>query len=227
MAKQSNPKQIGLYVAILILIPVLFLTYANTIQQPATSQPTRTANVGLSALYVWDIGNPTTLLGAENSANYSLIVPTFVPTGASLTQVRYSADSNFVLLAYKVVGVSALDGSANPGGWGLLITEQVSVSNPLPPQTTIVQPVIEKIKYSNGTSMITTIAQSSTVTSDWQDTAVSGQSVLIQSGSAEQFESGIQWWSHGIWYQAFANFSLPQLEQVAASMISSSAIINS
>jgi hypothetical protein len=221
MSKQFNAKRIGLSAAVLVLIPVIFLAYVNT-TQTATNQPTTTGAIGVSPVYVWDIGNPTTLQEAANSANYSLVMPLYLPTGSSLTQVRYSEDSNFVLLAYDVIGVSAVGGSPNPGGWGLLITEQVSHSNPLPAQMTVEQPVIEKTTYPNGTVITSTIAQSSTVTSDWQSTTVSGQSILIQSDTSGQVESEIQWWSQGIWYHAFANTPMSQLEQVASSMISPS-----
>jgi hypothetical protein len=215
----SNKRRIiaavGISSVLALALIIAAVTYLPTQQETSTAT---SPAVGLSPVYLWDIGHSTTLQEAADSVNYSLITPSYLPSGSSLTQVRYAEDANFVLLAYTITGVSPIGGNSNPGGWGLLIVEQSSSSNPLPAHTTVERAVVATTAYPNGTTVTSTIAQASTITSGWQNATIAGQSVLIESYSA-QVESEIQWWSHNVWYQAFGGIPMSQLESMASSMI--------
>jgi hypothetical protein len=214
--RRFSRKRIGLYLVVL-LTPVIILAYVSMTSASNQSQTaTSTQAIGLPPVYPWSLGTPVTFQLAAQSTNYTLNAPSQLPSGSSLTEVRFSSDANYVFLGYTVNGVSSI--GDNPGGWGLFITEQSSISNPLPPATTVNLPVIARTSYPNGTTYTSTIAQASTVTSGWQNMTVSGQSVLaVQIGNGAE----IQWWSHDVWYRLYANLPLSQLQNVAASMISS------
>jgi hypothetical protein len=158
-----------------------------------------------------------TLQQAANDVNYSLTTPTLLPNGSLLTQVRYDSAANFVFLGYTIEGAPSL--GTNPAGWALFITEQSSSYNPLPSPITVSPAVVETTSFANGTTHTSTIAQASTVTSDWQSATLSGQSVVIlQSDGATE----VQWWNHDVWYQASGTIPLSELEAAATSMISAS-----
>jgi hypothetical protein len=132
--------------------------------------------------------------------------------------VRYDPASDFVLLEYGTSGVTP---SLNiTDGWALLVSEQSSIINPLPPSTTVEPPVVAYTTYANGTTKSQTMVAASTMTSGWNTIMIAGQPVLGMAPSSGEVR--IQWWHEGVWYQLYSMTSLQDLEQVASSMISSS-----
>jgi hypothetical protein len=175
--------------------------------------------IGLSPVYIWQIGSPTNLTEAELSANYTVAVPTSLPSTAYLAGVRSSQDGGLVVLGYAIEGVAPI--LNNSEGWSLIVTEQWASTNPIltTTVTTTEAPATTVVSYSNGTQ-VTSMGTSSTIVEYPPPTiTVDGQTAVYSALTATN--PAFLGWDHGgVSYYIFGNVSLQELEQVATSMIS-------
>jgi hypothetical protein len=164
-----------------------------------------------------DVSTPVTLSTLASDVNYSVVMPSQLPSGVSFDGARSTGTSQ-IFLSYSVNGqlFSNDDTSFN----GLLVTEQYSISDPLSPSV-VVSPAVVGTAFtiiSSSTSVVATdtIVSASTQTSIWQNSTIAGQLVQIASSNVSD---QIQWWHNNVYIQLYSSDSLQALETMAQSMI--------
>jgi hypothetical protein len=177
-------------------------------------------STGASTIYIWYLGSPTNLTQAEQSANYTLVTPSFLPPSTYLTGVRSAEGGNLVVLGYTVEGVAPI--LNNSGGWSMIVCQQSYSTDPIETttMTSVESAVTTVVGYANGTQVTTMGSQSTVVYYPPPTITLDGQTATYSVLTATS-PAFLSWWHAGIYYQIFGNLSLQELEQVADSMISS------
>src|ERR1035438_6020128 len=178
-----NGKRILIFSAAILIIMVAMISYAS-IESPSIpisqSRNSIRGIVGVPAEDYYNYSSPITLEQVGSVLNFSLVTPSYLPSGVILAQTRYTSLSNDLYLVYSVNG-SLLIKESSKGG--LLISEQSASVNPLPPNVIVDSAVVETLTttIASTTHIVTTftVTQASTINAGWDNVTIAGQSALV------------------------------------------------
>jgi hypothetical protein len=221
--KKLNGKRIAIFAGALLVLSLSLVAYVSYPTSTVRSQSPSGNSLGIvgagGSEDYYNYSSPVTLKQASSSINYSLVMPSYLPTGVSFVGARLINASNQLYLMYSVNGSQLITASSTGG---LLIVEESTDSNPLPGPVivtpAVVATTITTISSTSYTVATSIVAPASTISSGWDNTTLAGQSVLVGaiSGLAQ-----VQWWHNHVWIHLWGFMPLQALENIAQSMMAS------
>lgn len=213
MKNKPNPRKIGIMALFITvsMLTVIILYGAHPQQVNLYSSGSQNPNSpGAFQSYVWDVGSSVTLQQAKQTGTFPILVPSYLPAGSTLNEVRVTSDGGFVMLGYANPSLVSIPNDSK--GLSIIVVERVQNTNPFVASTSPPEPIITQVQYPNGTIKSWTQSQSY---SGPNYTTIDGHLVLASTMNGF---TDLQWWSNGIFYNVVAALPLQDAIQIAHSL---------